>query len=423
MQKPIAHTDAPARIHYGWAVVFVGMLAVLAGIGLGRHSYTSLLPAMREGLGLTYTEAGLLATSNFIGYLFFSAIGGGLVARFGTRRVLAAGLMAVAAGMLATGAAPTFGWLLVARAFTGFASGLTFVPPVTLVSSWFAPKYRGLVTGIVVGGSGAGIFVSGTAVPVALRLTDWRGVWQWMAVGAAFIGVITWAFLRDRPAEMGLKPVGGDFSAANGSTRVPWRGLISLPLLWHLAIVYVTFGLSYIVYATFFTAHLVGSSGWTPAAAGQLWALVGGMCAITGMMWGYVSDRIGRRPALVIVCLLQALSYLLFGIQNSTAGNVLSAVLSGLTYGSVTIILASAFSDYLGPCYAPAAMGIATMIFGVGQAIAPSAAGQIADLTGSFQLAFQLAAVVSVAGAVISALLPAPGLRNLDPTPPLNPPV
>jgi MFS family permease len=59
----------------------------------------------------------------------------------------------------------------------------------------------------------------------------------------------------------------------------------------------------------------------------------------------------------------------------------------------------------LGPRLAPAALGLITLLFGIGQAIAPSIAGAIADATGSFFAAFLLAAAVALLGALGSYML------------------
>ena len=57
------------RYHYGWIVVFMGMLTTIGAHGFGRMAYTLILPEMREGLGITFTQSGLLASGNLAGYL------------------------------------------------------------------------------------------------------------------------------------------------------------------------------------------------------------------------------------------------------------------------------------------------------------------------------------------------------------------
>jgi MFS family permease len=79
--------------------------------GLGRFGYTLVLPSIRDDLGLSYTLSGLLATVNFAGYLL-AALSGGIMSRLGVRGATVAGLIAMLAGWVASGFAPTYPGLL-----------------------------------------------------------------------------------------------------------------------------------------------------------------------------------------------------------------------------------------------------------------------------------------------------------------------
>lgn len=63
--------------HYVWVIAWTGALVVLLAHGFGRMSYSVILPPMKEGLSLTYTQVGLIGTGNFIGYLCLAVIGRG----------------------------------------------------------------------------------------------------------------------------------------------------------------------------------------------------------------------------------------------------------------------------------------------------------------------------------------------------------
>ena len=52
------------KFHYGWIVIFMGLLTSVGSHGFGRMAYTIILPEMSEGLGISITEAGLLASGN-----------------------------------------------------------------------------------------------------------------------------------------------------------------------------------------------------------------------------------------------------------------------------------------------------------------------------------------------------------------------
>ena len=133
--------------------------------------------------------------------------------------------------------------------------------------------------------------------------------------------------------------------------------------------------------------------------------LMGWVSLLCGLIWGGLSDTIGRRRALVLVYLIHALAFGMFALWRTPTGFSLSAILYGLTAWSIPAIMAATCGDVLGPRMAPAALGFITLFFGIGQAIAPSVAGAIADAVGSFVPALLLAAVVALVGAGGALLL------------------
>jgi MFS family permease len=96
----------------------------------------------------------------------------------------------------------------------------------------------------------------------------------------------------------------------------------------------------------------------------------------------------------------------LFSVAGGAVVYVVSAVLFGTTAWSIPAIMAAACGDLLGHRLAPAAVGFITLFFGLGQALAPTVAGALADQAHSFAGAFLLAAAVALAGALGSLLLP-----------------
>ena len=66
------------------------------------------------------------------------------------------------------------------------------------------------------------------------------------------------------------------------------------------------------------------------------------------------------------------------------------------------MIMAAAAGDYVGPRLAPAGLGFITLFFGIGQALGPSLAGYLADLTHSFTSSLLVACGISLAGAAMS---------------------
>ncbi|MEW6426181.1 MAG: YbfB/YjiJ family MFS transporter, partial [Bacillota bacterium] len=105
---------------------------------------------------------------------------------------------------------------------------------------------------------------------------------------------------------------------------------------------------------------------------------------------------------------LQAICYALMAGGQATGILFLSAILFGLTAWSIPGVVAAACGDYVGSRLAPAALGMVTLCFAVGQALAPAVAGYLADLLRSFSPALFLAAGVAALGTVGSFTLRPP---------------
>jgi len=416
----MAQADAPPvrRPHYAWIILAVGTLVVFGSLGLARYGYTMLLPAMQHALGLDNTQAGVLATANLVGYLTLALVGGALAAHYGPRIVITLGLVLAGAGMLLTGLAGSFLTAVLWRTLTGIGSGASNVPVMALLAAWFVQRRRGLAAGIGVTGSSLALILLGPLVPhLLLSYNDrgWRVCWFLFAGATLGLAVLALLLLRNRPAAIGLRPFGaGENEEINisGAGGLHWRDVYRSRIIWHIGLIYVAFGFSYIIYLTFFTKYLMAEGGYTQVAAGRLFMYMGWLSLLCGLIWGGISDIIGRKGALIIVYLLHTAAFGLFAFRPSPAGFTLSAILFGLSAWSIPAIMAAACGDLLGPRLAPAALGFITLFFGIGQAVGPSAAGALADATGSLSPAMLLAAGAAFLGALGSMLLRHPGLTR-----------
>jgi len=407
------------KLHYGWIVIFMGLLTAIAAHGFGRMAYTIILPAMKDGLKFDYTQLGLLGTGNFIGYLSMAIIGGFLAARFGTRIVISLALLLMGLTMILTGLAQSFGFAFAMRLLTGLGNGASYVPAMALGSAWFAINRRGFATGIVSGGIGAGTFISGLIVPPILSafgVEGWRYAWYVLGAGVLVIGGVVYAFVRTRPEEKGLLPIGSIGEAPSNAGPAPagkvsslqWSAVYGMSSVWYLGVVYFFYGMSYIIYMVFFAAYLVKEMGFPQSWAGGLWAMVGLLSTFCGVIWGSISDRLGRSRGSALAYLVLAAAYIIYALVKIKTGFYISAILFGLTAWSIPTIMAAAAGDFVGPRLAPAGLGFITLFFGIGQALGPALGGYLADLTQSFTLPFLVAGGISLAGSVASLFLKKP---------------
>jgi sugar phosphate permease len=407
------------KLHYGWVVIFMGLLTTIAAHGFGRMAYTIILPAMKDGLNFSYTQLGLLGTGNFIGYLTMAIIGGFLAARFGTRIIIAAALILMGLTMILTGLSQSFGFAFTMRLLTGLGNGAAYVPAMALGSTWFTMKRRGFATGIVSAGIGAGTLISGLVVPpilTAYSADGWRVAWYILGGAVVLISGVVFLFVRSRPQDKGLRQVGADnqdldrsvSAASDKVSSLQWTSVYRMGSVWYLGIVYFFYGLSYIIYMVFFAAYLIKEMGFTQEWAGGLWAMVGGLSIFCGVIWGSISDRLGRSRGAALAYLVLGLSYIIYAVIKVKFGFYLSAVMFGLTAWSIPTIMAAAAGDFVGPRLAPAGLGFITLFFGIGQALGPVLGGYLADVSQSFTIPFLVAGGISLLGMISSLYLKKP---------------
>ena len=409
---------SPARrlpLHYAWVIVFTGILTLFSCLGLGRFALGMLLPSMSRSLALGYTQMGMISTGNFIGYLAGVLICGRLVRRFRARRIIVAGLLGVGTSMIGLSALSTFPALLTCYFVTGLGSGLANVAMMGLVAHWFTSQRRGRAAGLFITGNGFGIMLSGLLIPW-LNATEgsagWRDGWLvlgWLVLGAA---VLVGILVRNDPRSMELQPLGGgaESGAETISPSAPrplWR------LVGHIGAIYLTFGFTYVIYATFLVTTLVQELGYSEGEAGRAWFWVGLLSLLSGPGFGSLSDRIGRRISLVLAFSCQTLAYLLLGFRCPGTWVYLSVVLFSLAVWSIPSIVTAMIGDYLPREAVTSAFGTITFIFGLGQVCGPTLAGLLADASGSFASSYLLAAAMTAIGIALTLLLRPPAAQPL----------
>jgi sugar phosphate permease len=403
-------------VHYGWVIVITGILAFMLAHGFGKMSYTVILPAMKDGLSLTYTQVGLVGTGNLLGYLVMSVVAGFLGSRFGARNIIFVSLLLTGVGLFLTGLSDSFSFAFLMRLITGLGNGGVPVPMITLPAIWFAVQKRGLAMGIVNMGVGLGLSLAGLLLPYCINYygpSGWKYAWYYMGVTVFAGSFVCYAFLRDHPSEKGLTICGGD---GQGEAKRPetitlgaaLRRVVGEREIWKLSGVYIAYGFSYMIYLTFFIAYLTKELGMHAKEAGGVFALLGFLSIFCGLPWGSLSDRLGRRYASTLAHLTVAVSFLLFVCYREPLGVYLSAVIFGLTAFGIPVIIAAAVGDAVGGQLASAGFGFVTFWFGIGQVFAPFIGGWVKDTTGTFTTAFVLSTAVAVLGAFGSYFLKRP---------------
>ena len=399
------------RYHYGWVIVFTSMLCIMACLGFGRFALGMLLPSMAATLHLSYSQMGFISTANFLGYLVSVLVSGHVAVKAGPRMVIFFSLLLVGVSMALVSRAASFSHVIVLYTLTGIGSGATNVPVMGLVSAWFKAKKRGKAAGFVVIGSGFAIILSGKLIPYIKSVTGsegWRTSWLILSGLVMTVAVIGFIFLRNRPEELGLLPVGSEDVAFAPVKQKLLVNVYRERVIYYLGIIYFLFGYTYVIYATFIVTTLVKERGFSESVAGNFWAWVGFLSLFSGPVFGTLSDRLGRKAGLIMVFSLQTLAYLLVASGLPGLFLYLSIFFFGIVAWSIPSIMAAAVGDYVGARNAPAAFGLVTFIFGFGQIAGPSVAGILAEKTGSFSSSFMMAAALTGTAILLTLFLRKP---------------
>ncbi len=340
-----------------------GLLAMAAGIGVGRFVYTPILPPMVEALQLSKSAAGLIASANFVGYLV-----GALVAAVhlpGARRTwLLAALALNALCLAAMGLATALPLILLLRLGAGIASAFALIFSSALVLDRLARAGRGGLSAVHFAGVGIGIAVSAALVAT---LGDWRTMWFASAALALVAGIAVAALV---PAEE---------TAAQANTSPPAARLT--PRFVALLAAYGLFGFGYVITATFIVA-MVRESPAIAALEPAIWVIVGLAAAPSVALWGGLARRVGILRGFALAAIVEAAGVAASVLWLTPASIILAAVFLGGTFMGLTALGLIAARE-AGGGDPRRRIALMTAVFSAGQIVGPAFAGYLYDRTGS----------------------------------------
>jgi len=374
----------PRKWDYGWVIVAVGVLVKMAALGFGRFTYPMLIPSMKLSLGLQYGEMGLLGGSILLGYLLFSFIGGALATRFGSKRVVVIALVCSVGSMFGVSQSSRFGLLLLFTFGLGAGAAGAHIAMTTLPMAWFDRRSLGRALGIVTGGTGLGVIAAGLFVPPFLldsRGEGWRTCWRLLGLATFGVAMAAALLLKEGPGNKDRDRV-SEREEKELPAPKPKDGKLSFRVI---IPAYFVFGIAYHIYATYFVAFMVEDLRVAEKTAGLIWSLFGWTSIASGLIWGFLSDRAGRRNALLFNIALISLAVLLPLCHHALFTLGLSSILFGLTFlGTVTIVAAAVGDQATGK--EATIYGLVTLVHGLGQFLGTILGGYLKDLTGSFTL-------------------------------------
>ena len=401
-----------------WAIALLVAGGALNYIDRATLSVANKL--IQDELGIPVAKMGLLLSAFLWAYAVAQLPVGGLIDRFGPRKLLGLGLFSWSVAQAAGGFVTNFGGFLAARFALGVGEAPLFPGGARVVRDWFGIRERGFATGLCQSASSLGNFIAVPLLTFLMLKMSWR--WMFILVGAAgvVLAAVWWSIHRD-PSEVRLTPEedrylteGDENTTSRPPTFTEWKQLFAHRTTW---------GMIAGFFGTMYTLWLY--TGWLPyyleherhmsiARVGVVAAIpyfFGCVGAVTG---GWLCDFLTRRGWTPMGGRKLLISCALGGISACTVGTVFApANTTALAFISVSLFLiyiASSAAWATVPIAAPgqftASLGSIQNFGGyLGAALAPTMTGFIVQRTGSFSQALMLSSGLSLVSAAAYLLL------------------
>ena len=391
------------RTNNRWVIAIAG---VFLQIALGAvYAWSVFRVPLAKQFGWSISEVTLTFTISIF-VLGIAAFFGGLwLNRKGPRIVALTGGTLYGLGVyLASFSAHKLWWLYLSYGLIGgIGLGFGYIVPVAVLVKWF-PDRRGLITGIAVGGFGAGALVT---APLATRLIQTVGVLSTFAyLGLAYLVVTVVAgFFMQNPPD-GWRPEGWTPTASQTSQRAGHDYTLSEALktwqwyaLWLLLFLNTCAGISIISQEAPIFQELTGVSA---VVAGGMVGVASLGNAVGRVFWAWVSDLITRRATFFVMFLLQVLLFwFLPNIGAATLMTIVTFVVL-MCYGGGFGTMPAFTADYFGPKNVGPIYGLMLTAWGFASAFGPLFIAHMRETTGSYSGALRVIAGVMA----VSTLLP-----------------
>ncbi|EJA1884563.1 YbfB/YjiJ family MFS transporter [Staphylococcus pseudintermedius] len=380
------------RIH-GYRQLALGMIALFIVIALGRFAYTPILPFMQLDTGLDNKSVGLLATFNYLGYLI-----GAMLPIFYIMKNkvfdLKCYLLLNVATMLLFGVTDHFVIWSLLRLLNGISSGAVFVLASNIVLEALHLARREGIAGLLYSAVGLGLFSSSLFIFLYTDVTHWRETWIWLGSAAFILTLIIIVCLRENPTI----PEPASHKAHGPENVIRYSKKFYIPF----AIAYFCEGAGYIITGTFLVA-IVKTMPTLSEYAALSWMFVGLGAIPATVLWSMIGQHIGICLSVILAFLLQIVAVLMPIFTVNAFAIALSSMIFGATFLGLTTLFMSKSHQITFETKGNNLVAVMTLIYSVGQMIAPYISGILIERTHSYNDALIFAAAILVVG-ILSSL-------------------
>jgi len=395
------------KFFYGYIVIIASFFILLVMHGT-YNTYGVFFNQLQAEFGWDRTTISGAHALVFFLMGLFAIVTGRLTDRLGPRII-----------MTACGFSLGLGYLLMSRVnavwqlylFYGLLVGIGNsggdVSILSTTARWFAAR-RGMMSGIVKVGTGAGMFIMPLLASWLISNYGWRNSYTILSLIIMVSVVLLAQFLRRDPSQKGLEPYGAHKEDADSPDLVG-EGL-SLQEAIHTRQLWMFGAMYFIIWycAQAIMVHTVPHAvdlGISAAQAAGVLSSIGGVSMLGRLVMGTTGDRVGNRRALAICLLVLVVALSWLQIAKEIWALYLFAVIYGFAHGGFFALMSPLVADLFGMKSHGAIFGTILFIGQTGGAIGSVLTGRIFDVTHSYQLAFLILVIASGMGFILSILL------------------
>ena len=313
-------------IYYGWVIVAVMFVTLFVGLGF-RFAFGVFYSAILDETGWSRADTAGVVSASMIVYACTAALSGYLFDRLGARVLFPVGALCMGVGLMICSTTDS----LVGLTFSyGVMLGLSyvalgFIPHMAIVPRWFVRR-RGLASAVALAGVGLGSLGVATLSAELIVSIGWRQTMWWFGIAAMVVLIpINFVFHRHSAEHVGLAPDGSaarsDVHSASVKAAASIGNAVRTRVFWLLALAVTMTGMCNMIVVVHQTRMLVDIGYGLPLAS-LIFGMIGVMRAAGGLIWGPLSDRIGRASCVVVICGISLVGLALLWMTRKAARKV-----------------------------------------------------------------------------------------------------
>jgi len=374
--------------------LILGMICLFIVMAIGRFAYTPIMPFMQQTGHMDNQSAGLLATINYLGYLIGAIIPIWIVV-FSKVTDLKVYLLINIVSTILMGLFDNFTLWIIFRLIAGITSGTVFVLASNVALEALRAANKGRISGMLYSGVGLGIFTSSIFIFLFTTENNWKITWILLGVFALVMGSFVFFGMRQN------SNVENETQTLNEKEDKP-KVKLNKKFIWGFSIAYFCEGAGYIITGTFLVAIVKSIPEFADYAA-LSWMFVGLGAIPSTILWSMMAEKLGYSKATNLVFILQIIAVILPVFSESITSLVISSILFGATFlGLTTLFMSKAQTLMFQSNSKINLVASLTVIYSLGQMIAPALSGVLIGESGNYNAALIFASIILCVGLLSS---------------------